>query len=176
MNATFPIVLPNVWLPSTPVIDVMDAGLRDNFGQETALRFLENFDSWIKENTRGVLIIQLRDRESGGWDNPYYSDDMTEHITKPFFLLQNNWYKMMDYFQNDELSYYSKNSVFPIYKITFQYIADKEENMAALNFHLTQNEKKNIGLTLNSAANKRSFQLVNQYLNTKDSVQLKTVE
>jgi hypothetical protein len=26
MNATFPIVLPNVWLPSDPVIDVMDAG------------------------------------------------------------------------------------------------------------------------------------------------------
>jgi hypothetical protein len=31
MNATFPIVLPNVWLPSNPVIDVMDAGLRDNY-------------------------------------------------------------------------------------------------------------------------------------------------
>ena len=43
MNATFPIVLPNVWLPSDPVIDVMDAGLRDNYGQETALRFLEFF-------------------------------------------------------------------------------------------------------------------------------------
>ncbi|HUR64866.1 MAG TPA: patatin-like phospholipase family protein, partial [Chitinophagaceae bacterium] len=40
MNATFPIVLPNVWLPSEPVIDVMDAGLRDNFGIETTLRFL----------------------------------------------------------------------------------------------------------------------------------------
>ena len=32
MNATFPQKLPNVWLPSDPVIDVMDAGLRDNFG------------------------------------------------------------------------------------------------------------------------------------------------
>lgn len=28
MNATFPYVLPNVWLPTDPVIDVMDAGLR----------------------------------------------------------------------------------------------------------------------------------------------------
>jgi hypothetical protein len=176
MNATFPIVLPNVWLPSTPVVDVMDAGLRDNFGQETALRFLENFEHWIKENTGGVLIIQLRDRESGGWDNPYYSDDMTEHITKPFFLLQNNWYKMMDYFQNDQLSYYSKNSSFPIYKITFQYITDSEENMAALNFHLTKNEKKNIGLTLNSAANRKSFQMVREYLGVKDSTSLKPVE
>ena len=48
MNATFPIVLPNVWLPSNPVIDVMDAGLRDNYGQETTLRFIEAFDDWIK--------------------------------------------------------------------------------------------------------------------------------
>ncbi len=34
INATFPYVLPNVWLPSKPVIDVMDAGLRDNYGQK----------------------------------------------------------------------------------------------------------------------------------------------
>jgi hypothetical protein len=45
-----------------PVIDVMDAGLRDNYGQETSLRFAEAFDDWIKENTSGVLIIQVRDR------------------------------------------------------------------------------------------------------------------
>ena len=65
MNATFPIVLPNVWLPSNPVIDVMDAGLRDNYRQETSLRFLEAFDDWIKENTSGVLLIQIRDRSPG---------------------------------------------------------------------------------------------------------------
>ena len=71
MNATFPIVLPNVWLPSDPVIDVMDAGLRDNYGQETTLRFLISFQDWIKENTSGVLVIQIRDRSAGGWEAPY---------------------------------------------------------------------------------------------------------
>ncbi|MGH2553228.1 MAG: patatin-like phospholipase family protein, partial [Chitinophagaceae bacterium] len=82
MNATFPIVLPNVWLPSNPVIDVMDAGLRDNFGQETTLRFLSSFDEWIKENTSGVLLLQIRDRGTGAWELPYVSDDMSDHITK----------------------------------------------------------------------------------------------
>jgi hypothetical protein len=181
MNATFPIVLPNVWLPSDPVIDVMDAGLRDNYGQETALRFIENFDDWIKQNTSGVLFIQLKDRESGGWDHPYSSDDMTEHITKPFFLLQNNWYKMMEYIQNDELSYYTKNISFPVYKIGFQYTTDNEESKAALNFHLTQNEKKNISLALHSLANQKSFALVKEYLVRdttlrKDSIQLTKAE
>ena len=69
MNATYPYILPSVWLPSNPVIDVMDAGLRDNYGQETSLRFLNVFKDWINENTRGVLIIQVRSRQKGSWDN-----------------------------------------------------------------------------------------------------------
>jgi hypothetical protein len=40
MQATFPVVLPNVWLPSNPIIDVMDGGLRDNYGLDNSLRFL----------------------------------------------------------------------------------------------------------------------------------------
>ena len=160
MNATFPIVLPNVWLPSNPVIDVMDAGLRDNFGQETTLRFLSSFDDWIKENTSGVLILQIRDRGAGGWEMPYVSDNITDHITKPFLLLQNNWFKMMEYFQNDMLSYYTARSDKPVYKIAFQYAADNEQNKAALNFHLTRREEKDIRSSINSPANKESFQQV----------------
>lgn len=70
MNATFPYVLPNVWLPSTPVIDVMDAGLRDNYGPETAVRFVQVFKDWIDHNTSGVVLVQIRDRIIGGWDHP----------------------------------------------------------------------------------------------------------
>jgi len=176
MNATFPIVLPNVWLPSKPVIDVMDAGLRDNYGQETTLRFLENFDDWIKQNTRGVLVIQLRDREAGGWENPYFSDNMSDHVTKPFFLLQHNWYKMMEYFQNDMLTYYSKNVPYNLYKVSLQYVADKEESKAALNFHLTQSEKTNIAFALNSVYNKKSLLAVQQHFTQTDSVQITKVE
>jgi Patatin-like phospholipase len=157
MNATFPIVLPNVWLPSDPVIDVMDAGLRDNFGQETTLRFLISFEDWIKENTSGVLVIQIRDRKAGGWEAPYVSDDISDHITKPFLLLQHNWFKMMEYSQNDMLNYYTTRSGSPVYKIAFQYAADNEENKAALNFHLTKREEKNIISSLRSSSNQQSF-------------------
>ncbi|HCL82998.1 MAG TPA: hypothetical protein DIC22_03430, partial [Chitinophagaceae bacterium] len=66
MNATFPYILPNVWLPSEPVIDVMDAGFRDNFGEQVAIRFIDVFRDWILRNTRGVLLIQIRDRKTGG--------------------------------------------------------------------------------------------------------------
>ncbi|MEI9909989.1 MAG: hypothetical protein WDO71_10125 [Bacteroidota bacterium] len=158
MNATFPIVLPNVWLPSNPVIDVMDAGLRDNYGQETTLRFLETFNDWIQENTSGVLIMQIRDRSPGGWDSPYLSNDISDHATKPFLLLQHNWFKMMEYFQNDMLSYYVKGHERNIHKVLFEYAADKEENKAALNFHLSKRERKDIVNSISSASNIKSFQ------------------
>jgi hypothetical protein len=170
MNATFPIVLPNVWLPSNPVIDVMDAGMRDNFGMETGLRFLEYFDDWIRQHTRGVLIIQLRDRPTGGWDYPYSTDNISDHATKPFLLLQHNWFKMMEYFQNDMLSYYTQHANHTIYRVTFQYATEKPEEKAALNFHLTQREKKHIMSSPGFPFNRESFSKVMQLMNRKDTL------
>ncbi len=164
MNATFPIVLPNVWLPSTPVIDVMDGGLRDNYGVETSLRFLAHMQDWITQNTSGVLMVQIRDRMDGGWENPYESDNMTGNAVKPFFLLQNNWYKMMDYFQSDMATYFVSNSGYPIHRVTFQYIPDKEENKAALNFHLSQREKRDITASLRSKHNQQGFKKITELI------------
>jgi hypothetical protein len=166
MNATFPVVLPNVWLPSEPVVDVMDGGLRDNYGVETALRFLGSMEDWIEKNTRGVLLIQIRDRQDGGWEHPYETSSITENAVKPFLLLQHNWYKMMEYAQSDMSAYFLSNSKLPIQKIAFQYSPTKEEDKAALNFHLTQREKKDIAVSLNSALNSANFQKVARLLNT----------
>jgi hypothetical protein len=168
MNATFPIVLPNVWMPSKPVIDVMDGGLRDNYGVENSLRFLSHMQKWIEENTSGVLIIQIRDRMDGGWENPYEYDDLTGNSTKPFFLLQHNWYKMMDYFQSDMENYFVSNSGYPIHKISFQYIPRSEENKAALSFHLSERERQDINASLNSKHNQEGFKRLLDLLNAKD--------
>jgi Patatin-like phospholipase len=176
MNATFPIVLPNVWLPSNPVIDVMDAGLRDNYGQETSLRFLMAFDEWIKENTSGVLVLQIRDRTAGGWEAPYLSDDISDHATKPFLLLQHNWFKMMEYSQNDMLNYYATRSGSPVYKIAFQYAAGNEENKAALNFHLTKREEKDIMNSIYSPSNTNSFRRLIELFNTQPAMDTMRVE
>jgi hypothetical protein len=176
MNATFPIVLPNVWLPSSPVIDVMDAGLRDNYGQETALRFLEFFADWIKQHTRGVLIVQLRDRQAGGWEQPYLTNNIVDHITKPFLLLQHNWFKMMEYFQSDMLSYYADHADHPVYKISFQYSTQKEEDKAALNFHLTQREKQNIMSSPEFAYNREQFRKLINIFFLRDTAAAKPAE
>ena len=168
MNATFPIVLPNVWMPSNPVIDVMDGGLRDNYGVENSLRFLSHMQKWIEENTSGVLIIQIRDRMDGGWENPYEYNDLTGNSTKPFFLLQHNWYKIMDYFQSDMENYFVSNSGYPIHKISFQYIPRSEETKAALSFHLSEREKHDIAASLNSKHNQESFRKILDLVNSKE--------
>jgi hypothetical protein len=172
MNATFPYVLPNVWLPSTPVIDVMDAGLRDNYGQETALRFIQVFEQWIRENTSGVVFIHIRDRKTGGWEHPFESDNITEIVTKPMLLLSYNWYKMQEYNQNDLLSLSQSLMGNYFYKLSFQYIPEKEESRAALNFHLTKREKKDIAGALDSDGNKKIFEMFKQFMKAPDTLGL----
>lgn len=157
MNATFPYVLPNVWLPTNPVVDVMDAGFRDNFGEQTGVRFLNVFKEWILQNTGGVVLIQIRDRKTGGWENPYESTDITEIFTKPLLLLQYNWYKMQEYNQDDLLSMTQATMGRSFYKLTFQYVPKNADEGAALNFHLTRQEKLDIANALNTKDNQAVF-------------------
>jgi hypothetical protein len=163
-NATFPIVMPSVWLPSKPVIDVMDGGLRDNFGMENCLRFIASMKEWIQQNTRGVLILQIRDRQAGGWETPYELKGFGDHTIKPVLLLQHSWSKMMEYFQNDMYTYFASNIGFPVYKVVFQYTSADKSNQAALSFHLTEQEKRDIKGALASKINSAGMEKVKELI------------
>jgi hypothetical protein len=165
MNATFPYVLPNVWLPTNPVIDVMDAGIRDNFGQESTLRFIEVFKDWLKENTSKVVIIQIRDRSISDWDKPYESKTLVSMFTKPAFLLQYNWFKLQDYYQNGQLEYLSESYGKNIERICFQYVASAKDKAASLSFHLTAREKAEIAASLKSQVNNQEFGKLKKMMN-----------
>ena len=143
MNATFPYVLPNVWLPTKPVIDVMDAGMRDNFGLEISLRFLSVFESWIKENTAGVILVQIRDSKRG--ENKESVEDepsLSDVFYKPFSLLQNNFLMVQDYYQESMINYLQKS--IPVQRFSFEYEPAPNRVNAALNFHLTALEKRDV--------------------------------
>ena len=159
MNATFPYVLPNVWLPSNPVIDVMDAGLRDNFGQETSLRFIDNFKDWIEENTGGVLLLQIRDRSNGNWQ-PFETQSATDMMVTPATMLQHNWFKMQEYYQTDQFSYFKNAVGFNMYKSLIMYVPVKEEQTAALNFHLSVREKRDVVASYNNVINQNEVQRI----------------
>lgn len=176
MNATFPYVLPNVWLPSDPVIDVMDSGFRDNFGQETAARFLQVFKDWILENTSAVVVVQIRDRKTGAWEYPYESGNINDVFTKPAFLLQYNWYKIQEYQQNDIMSLTSELFGKNFHKLSIQYYPTKDEARATLNFHLTQREKIDLADALNNPYNEKPFNQFYQLANPVDTKKLTKAE
>ncbi|MDQ2753065.1 MAG: hypothetical protein M3R72_08585, partial [Bacteroidota bacterium] len=146
-----------VWLPSDPVIDVLDAGLRDNFGQATTFRFISTYKKWLKQNVGKIIIIQIRDRQSGDWDRPLENDNVLGFLTKPFLVLQYNWFRLQTYYQLNELDYLSADYGADLYRLSFQYIPTKQQQMASISFHLTASEKKDIATSLNSNINQQTF-------------------
>ncbi|HSN08557.1 MAG TPA: patatin-like phospholipase family protein [Hanamia sp.] len=166
MNATYPYVLPAVWLPSKPIIDVMDAGLRDNSGAETTYRFLNVFKDWIKENTRGVLLIQVRSRKKGSWNNGYKNGGISDMITNPFTMMQTNWFTLQDYFQEDELSYLKNTFGSQLHRVSFMYVPKNPEGEAPLNFHLTASEKNEVSASMHRENNIEALQQVESFLKT----------
>jgi hypothetical protein len=170
MNATYPYVLPAVWLPSKPIIDVMDAGLRDNSGAEISYRFLNVFKDWINENTRGILLIQVRSRKKGSWNNGYELGGISDMISNPFTMIQSNWFTLQDYFQEDELSYLQNTFGNRFHRVSFMYVPQNAEGEAPLNFHLTASEKKEVSASLFRTNNINALHQVESFLRIDTNV------
>ena len=140
----------------------MDAGIRDNYGQETMLRFLNVFNDWLKENTSGVVFLQVRDRKNGDWQDHFKSSGLAGFFTKPVLVVQYNWMKMQDYYHEELISLANERFEFPFEKISFSYIPAKNTKPAALNFHLTAKEKLDIRMALKSQSNATSFKRISE--------------
>ena len=60
MASTFPLITPAVYLPTRPAVRVVDSGFRDNYGVELAADWIFQNREWLKANTSGVALIQIR--------------------------------------------------------------------------------------------------------------------
>jgi len=155
MNATFPYIMPIVSLPSKPAMEVMDAGIRDNYGMETTMKFLYTFRNWITSNTSGVVIIQIRDRhkEIPIEDNP--PQTVMGDLSKPLGSFYGNTFNVQDFNQTQLLEYASSWFDGKIDVIDFQLRNEVPDNIS-LSWHLTNWEKqkvlKSIELPENQAA------------------------
>lgn len=66
MSAAFPWITPATYIPTIPARRVVDAGYYDNYGVNLAARWIFHHRAWIRENTAGVILIQIRDELSIG--------------------------------------------------------------------------------------------------------------
>lgn len=156
MSATFPYIMPSVSMPSKPQINVLDAGMRDNYGALTTYKYIYTFKDWIDENTSGVVIIRIRDKEKDKniSQNPLLS--VSETFTSPIGSLYANLFSIQDYNLDDMIQYLSNDFNQPIQIIDFE--LENEDNHISLSWHLTTKEKETIINSMQSKKNQQSLQ------------------
>jgi len=168
MNATYPYVLPNVYLPSNPGIEVMDAGALDNYGFFSSLRFMQVFRNWIKENTSGVVLVQVSTSERV--EDIAASDHLgvIESLFNPvgiagkMFTLQEFQHDNSLGFMYDLLGKEQLEVVRFIYRPR-----DRKKLKASISFHITQSEKEDVLNAMSMPENRKSLELLYQLVRGK---------
>ncbi|MCS6821446.1 MAG: patatin-like phospholipase family protein [Microscillaceae bacterium] len=151
MNATFPYVTPNVSLPTIPTMEIMDAGLSDNYGVGDAVKFLHIFKDWIEKNTSRVVFVAIRDTRKKAAITATIGESLLARIFAPLGSLYTNWENIQD-MNNDKLIEYAQYWLkIPIERIDLQYIVKGRkintkhyEKRASLSWRLTEREKESI--------------------------------
>jgi hypothetical protein len=144
MNATFPYVLPVVKLPSEPRMNVMDAGLRDNFGTELSGRYLFAMRSWLEKNTREIIFLEIRDTRENDVSANSSESTLGNMLFDPVFVIQNKWEAFQSYSLDFLKDMSPANFNGKLRFVTLEYIPQESKKVAELNFHLTQREKDDL--------------------------------
>jgi hypothetical protein len=179
MSATFPYITPNTTLPSEPAIQIMDAGISDNFGLTDAVRFLYAFREWIAENTSGVIIVSIRDSPKLGTISVKKGQTIMDALTQPISSVYNNFENFQDI--TSDLLIGEAHSWFKgtIDRVDIQYQAEdyvpilqkmdsiRQNNArASLSWRLTAREKQNINDNIYSPHNKAQIEILKKLLET----------
>jgi hypothetical protein len=166
MSATFPYITPNTTLPTAPPIQIMDAGISDNFGISDAVRFIYSFREWIAANTDGIVIVSIRDSPKLSPIAEQQGNTLIDDITQPIASVYNNFENFQD-ITNDNLVGYAR-SWFKgsIDRVDIQYmptsyvpILQKMDSIrqhnarASLSWRLTTREKQGVVETLSTQPN-----------------------
>lgn len=163
MSATFPYISPVVSLPSEPRIEIMDAGLRDNFGLETTLRFIKIFDDWIADNTSGIVIIQIRDKHKNSPIEENPSQTLIEALGRPMASFYGNLFDVQDYNQNALIQmadYWCKSKI----EFVDLQLRNEKNDHISLSWHLTNKEKKKVAASIYLPENQEAINRITELL------------
>jgi len=153
MNATFPFILPVMKFPSHPYMNVMDAGLRDNFGTEVASRYLFTMRDWLTANTRKVIFLEIRDTRENQVLESTNESSLGAMIGDPIFVIQNKWESFQSYYRGYLKDYAPYFLGGRLRFVTMSYVPYESQKIAALNFHLTQKEKEDLYQSIDNPIN-----------------------
>ena len=177
MSATFPYITPNTTLPTDPPIQIMDAGISDNFGLSDAVRFQYAFKEWILENTSGVIFLSIRDSPKLGTISAKGAQSILDDITQPISSVYNNFENFQDINSDLQISLMKTWFKGPIHRIDLQYQTEvyvpilqemdsiRQNNArASLSWRLTTREKYGVISNIFSSSNVEQIQKLKQLL------------
>lgn len=167
MNATFPYIMPMVTLPTRPAMQIMDAGIRDNYGSKTSSQFIAEFSDWINKNTSGVVIVKIRDTRKVLRDESPEELSMINKITLPMGNVYGNFPRVQDFDQDQLLDLSTNNYDFPVDIISFN-LRESYKDKIALSWHLTKQEKLKIEQAFWSVDNQVELNKLMVLLNSKN--------
>ncbi len=157
MNATYPYVLPDVFLPTDPMIEVLDAGFRDNFGIKTAVRFLHVHKDWIKTHTSGVTLVVIR---AYGRHRQILSSEhrgVIETMLNPLGIAFNIM-KLQEFEHDTNLGLlYDLFGPDHFDVLRFVYLPGERNKESPISFHLTRREKEDILSAMDRPYNQRTL-------------------
>ena len=162
INSTFPYILPYASMPTEPVIEVMDAGLRDNFGMKLTIQYLHVLREWIEENTSGIIVLQIRDTPK--FAEPEEADiSVMTRITNPIGSFYGNFFEGQDYNMDQLLKMTDHGFNVPIHQIPLE-IRYQTGDHIALSWHLTPLEKNKINQSIYEPENQASLRKLSKLL------------
>jgi hypothetical protein len=164
MNATFPFILPVVRLPSHPRINIMDAGMRDNFGIELGARYLYVFREWIRENAGDVIFLQIRDTRKNAVTIYGSTASLGKIVMDPVFVIQEKWQAFQSYNHGHIKDLLLETFPDKIHFVDMEYHPSVELESAALNFHLTNKERKDLRASISHPENVASIDSLRRLL------------
>jgi hypothetical protein len=164
MSATFPAVLPFVALPTDPRIEVMDAGIIDNFGIQTALKYIYVNKDWIKRHTNGVMIVQIRDSPRQIAVPSFDKPTLVQKAKRALAETYHAFVESKDFGNDEYLTYIKSIMGQQLQYIELEYIPSRPAGTASLSFHLTQREKEDIIQAIDHPTNRLALDYIQRYV------------
>jgi hypothetical protein len=141
MSATFPYITPLTELPTTPTIEVFDAGMRDNIGTDNVVRFLHTFNEWLSVHTSGVIVVQTRDKRKVREPEKNSTNTIIHSLTRPLNSFYGNLFGVQDYNHDRELMSAGLWLKVPLDVLDFE-LKNEQPDVISVSWHLTEREKQ----------------------------------
>lgn len=166
MSATFPFVLPMVTMPTVPEMQLMDAGIRDNYGGKIMMEYLYELQDWIQANTSGVVVVQIRDTKKVLTGDKLYKVSLFDKFTLPFGNMYGNFTRTQDFDQDELMKIGFESFGFPVDLVSFN-LREAVKDRISLSWHLTSQEKIKIANAFNSEGNQEAMKQLEKLLGRK---------